>query len=221
MKKIVLLIVLLLSACAPRITPPQQTEPTAFIDPSYPTMESAPAESLQVSSGIEVRVNRAWRDGKEVSTEVCFTLLDTSDWSVWSASLQYTGGTVTDFSSTMLSLQDAANGQSGLRCDTVSFFNIPPDADLSTVVINIDAIAATLRPNDLCEIYMPKIQQSFTDQGIAITLGCTDVNGEKSMQILSKPDTMTQEEAEQLVSSSSEELSTKRGPWSFTFNLGQ
>jgi hypothetical protein len=223
MKRIILLTVLLLTACLPQVNPPppQQTEPTAYIDPSYPTMESAPDTTLQVSSGIEVRVNRAWRDGKEVSTEVCFTLLDNSDWSIWNASLQYAGGTVTDFSSTMLSLQDGVNGQNGLRCDTVTFFNIPPDADLSTVVINVDAISATLRPNDLCDIYMPKIQQSFTEQGIGITLSCTDVNGEKSMQIVSKPDTMSQEEAEQFVSSFSEELSTKRGPWAFTFNLGQ
>lgn len=221
MKRIILLTVLFLSACFPQVTPLPPAEPTAYIDPSYPTMESAPDTTLQVSSGIEVRVNRAWRDGKEVSTEVCFTLLDTSDWSIWGASLQYAGGTVTDFSSTMLSLQDAVNGQNGLRCDTVTFFNIPPDADLSTVVITIDSITATVRPSDLCDIYMPKIQQSFTEQGIAITLGCTDINGEKSMQILSKPDTMSQEEAEQYVSSYSEELSTKKGPWAFTFNLGQ
>jgi len=219
MKRISLLIVLLLSACLPQITPPQQTEPTAYIDPSYPTMESAPATSLQVTSGIEVRVDRAWRDGKQVSTDVCFTLLDTSDWSVWSANLQYAGGMVTDFSSTLLSLQEAVNGQTGLRCDTLSFFNIPPDADLSTVVINIDSIAATPRPDDYCSIYMPKIQQALVERNIAITLGCTDVNGMQTMQILSKPDTMSQEEAELIVYS--DEFYTIKGPWAFTFNLGQ
>jgi hypothetical protein len=219
MKKIILLTVLLLTACLPKVTPPQSTEPTAYIDPSYPTMESAPDTTLQVSSGIEVRVNRAWRDGKEVSTEVCFTLLDNSDWSIWGANLQYAGGTVSDFSSTMLSLQEAANGQNGLRCDTVSFFNIPPDADLSTVVINIDSIAATPRPDDYCSIYMPKIQQTLTERGIAITLGCTDVNGVQTMQILSKPDALSQEEAEAMVFS--DEFYSIKGPWSFTFNLGQ
>jgi hypothetical protein len=219
MKKIILLTVLLLTACLPQVTPPQQTEPTAYIDPSYPTMESAPDTTLQVSSGIEVRVNRAWRDGKEVSTEVCFTLLDNSAWSIWGANLQYAGGTVADFSSTMLSLQDAANGQNGLRCDTVSFFNIPPDADLSTVVINIDSIAATPTPEDYCSIYMPKIQQTLTERGVAITLGCTDVNGVPTMQILSKPDSLSQEEAEAMVYS--DEFYSIKGPWSFTFNLGQ
>ncbi len=219
MKRFILLAVLLLTACFPQTNPPQQTEPTAYIDPSYPTMESAPVTSLQVSSGIEVRADRAWRDGKEVHTEVCFTLLDTSDWSVWSASLQYAGGTVVDFSSTLLSLQEAANGQTGLRCDTISFFNIPPDADLTTVLINIDSIAATPRPEDYCAIYMPKIQQALNERGIAITLGCTDVAGVQTMQILSRPDTMSQEEAEQIVYS--DEFYTIKGPWSFTFNLGQ
>jgi hypothetical protein len=219
MKRIVLLTVLLLAACFPQGTPTQSAEPTAYIDPSYPTMESAPDTTLQVSSGIEVRVNRAWRDGKEVSTEVCFTLLDSSDWSIWGASLQYAGGLVTDFSSTLLNLQEPANGIPGLRCDTLSFFNIPPDADLSTLVINIDSIAATPRPEDYCSIYMPKIQQTLAERGIAITLGCTEVNGMQTMQILSKPDAMSQEEAEQMVYS--DEFYSIKGPWSFTFNLGQ
>ena len=143
MRKLLLLSVLVLAGCIPLGVPLETPVPTAYIDPSYPTLEAAPVNSLQVSSGIEVRVDRAWRDGKEVNTEVCFTLPDTSDWSIWNASLQYSGGTVTDFSSTLLSLQEPANGQNGRRCDTLSFFNIPPDADLSTVVITIDAIAAT------------------------------------------------------------------------------
>jgi len=219
-KTILLLTVLILAGCNVPINITQQApEPTAYIDPSYPTMESAPVTSLQVSSGIEVRADRAWRDGKEVSTEVCFTLLDTSDWSIWSANLQYTGGVVTDFGSTLLSLQEVANGQTGLRCDTLSFFNIPPDADLTTVIITIDSIAATPRPEDYCAIYMPKIQQALNDRGIAITLGCTDVNGVQTMQILSKPDTMSQEEAEQIVYS--DEFYAIKGPWAFTFNLGQ
>jgi hypothetical protein len=59
----------------------------------------------------------------------------------------------------------------------------------------------------------------LNERGFAITLGCADVNGIQSMQITSKPDTMTQEEAEQLIYS--DEFYTIRGPWSFTFNLGQ
>jgi hypothetical protein len=220
MKRTVLLLTLLFAACSPFAAPPvDQSMPTAYIDPSYPTMQAAPAVVSQLTSGIEVRADRAWRDGKQVNVDVCFTLLDGSDWSIASASLQYPGATINDFASTMLSLQEPVEGQSGIRCDTVSFFNVPPDADLSGMTATVDAIAAQPRIEEYCSIYMPKIQQTLNERGIAISLGCGDVNGVQSMQIVSRPDTMSQEEAEQLVFS--DEFYTVKGPWSFTFNLGQ
>jgi hypothetical protein len=211
---------MLLVACSPFM--PQQTDtalPTAYIDPSYPTMQAAPAVVSQLSSGIEVRADRAWRDGKQVNVDVCFTLLDASDWSIWGASLGYVDQAVSDFGSTMVSLQEPVEGQSGIRCDTLSFQNIPPDADLSNVTVTIDAIAAQPRTEEYCTIYMPKIQQTLNERGIAIMLDCPVVDGVQSMQIVSRPDTMSQEEAEQLVFS--EEFFSVKGPWSFTFNLGQ
>lgn len=220
MKKLVLLLVFLLSACnlptAPGIQP---ALPTAYIDPSYPTVQAQSAAPVQSASGINVRMDRAWRDGKEVHAEVCYSLPDTSDWSIWSASLQFAGGSVIDFGSTMISLQEAVEGQSGVRCDDLSFFNVPPDADLTNAVIAIDAIAAPPRAEEYCTIYIYKIQQALNDRGIPITLACVDSAGVQVMQIVGKPDTMSQEEAEQIVYS--EEFYTVRGPWSFAFNLGQ
>lgn len=218
MKKLILILVGILSACVPMVAT-QPVQPTAYIDPSYPTVESAPVTNIQQTSGIQVTASRAWREGKQVNADVCFTLLDASDWSVWTASLQYPGGVATDFSSTLVSIQEPVEGQSGQRCDTLSFVNIPPDADLTTVTISIDAIAAPPRAEDYCAIYMPKIQQSLADRGIAIVLGCVDQAGAQVMQIVSKPDTMSQAEAENLVYS--DEFYTVKGPWAFTFNLGQ
>lgn len=220
MKRIILLLALLVAACSPFAAQPSENPlPTAYIDPSYPTMQAAPAVVSQLSSGIEVRADRAWRDGKQVNVDVCFTLLDSSDWSIWGVSLGYADQAVFDFSSTMLSLQEPVEGKSGMRCDTISFYNIPPDADLSTVTLTVDAIGAQPRAEEYCSIYMPKIQQTLNERGTAITLDCPQVNGEMSMQIVSKPDNMTQEEAEQMVYS--DEFFTVKGPWSFTFNLGQ
>jgi hypothetical protein len=219
MKKLVLILALLLSACNLQTAQQEQAMPTAYIDPSYPTMQAQSLAPVQSSSGIEVRVDRAWRDGKEVNADVCFSLPNTSDWSIWAANLQYAGGSVVDYGSTMVSLQEATEGQSGVRCDMLSFYNIPPDADLSSAIITVDALAAPPRAEDYCSIYMPKIQQTLNERGIAITLGCVDSNGVQTMQILSKPDTMSQEEAEQIVYS--DEFYTVKGPWSFVFNLGQ
>ncbi len=218
MKYIFVLLTILLSACIP-LTAPQDSVPTAYIDSSYPTVQSAPITNIQSTSGIEVRADTAWRDGKQVNANVCFTLLDGSDWSVAGATLQYAGAAVTDFSSTLLSIQEPVEGRSGLRCDTLSFLNIPPDADLTTVTVTVDAIASPPRAEDYCSIYMSKIQQALNDRAIAIVLGCVDSDGAQVMQILSRPDTMSQEEAEQLVYS--DEFYTVKGPWAFTFNLGQ
>ncbi|HLO14031.1 MAG TPA: hypothetical protein VK206_04320, partial [Anaerolineales bacterium] len=195
MKRTLIFVCLLLAACNLSTVPQAGAVPTAYIDPSYPTMESAPVTVMQTSSGIEVRADRAWRDGKQVNVDVCFTLLDASDWSIWSASLQYPGAAISDFGSTMVSLQEPKEGQSGQRCDTLSFLNVPPDADLSNVTVTVDAIAAQPRAEDYCTIYMPKIQQALNERGVAITLNCADVNGVQTMQIASKPDTMSQEEA--------------------------
>jgi len=220
MRKYVVTLLLFVTACTlPTSQQVPPALPTAYIDPSYPTVQAESAAPVQTSSGIEVRVNRAWRDGKEVNAEVCFTLLDTSDWSIWGASLQYSGGSIIDFGSTMLSLQEAIPGASGLRCDTLSFFNVPPDADLTTAIITIDAIAAPPHAEDYCAIYIYKIQQVLTERGIEIQLGCVDSNGAQVMQIVSKPDTMSQEEAEKIVYS--DEFYTVKGPWSFVFDLGQ
>jgi hypothetical protein len=223
MKQILLFACLLLAACAPSVAPqpvqPVETGPTAYIDPSYPTMESAPQTVMQTSNGIEVRADRAWREGKQVNVDVCFTLLDASDWTVSAASLQYPGASLTDFGSTMLSLQEPTEGQSGQRCDTLFFLNVPPDADLSNMIVTIDAIGSTPSAEDYCTIYMPKIQQALNERGVAITLDCPEINGQRTMQVMSKPDTMSQEEAGQLIYS--EEFYTVKGPWSFTFNLGQ
>lgn len=221
MKRLILLLSVFVSGCS-SLGGPQgfsQPLPTALIDSSYPTVESAPAAPVQSSSGINVSVSRAWRDGKDVNAEVCFTLIGPADWSIWGASLQYGEIVLFDFASTMLSIQPPVEGQPGLRCDTLSFFNIPPDADLSGVTITVDAIGASPRPEDYCNIYMPKIQQTLDSRGMGIVLGCVDSNGAQVMQILAKPETMSQEEAEQIVFS--DEFYTIRGPWSFTFNLGQ
>jgi hypothetical protein len=222
MKKILLLCILTLTACnlpSPVPSPAEQPLPTAYIDPSYPTLQAAPASAVQSASGIEVRMNRVWRDGKEVHAEVCYTLLDPSDWTIWNASLQYAGGSLSDFGSTLLTLQDASEGRSGLRCDDLAFFNVPPDADLTSAVLVIDAIAAPPRAEEYCTIYLFKIQQKLSERGIPITLACVESAGVETLQIVGKPDSMSQEEAEQIVFS--DEFYTVRGPWSFSFNLGQ
>ena len=222
MKRFTLLIPLILAACAPPTPsvalPEFVSTATAYIDPSYPTAQAAISAPNQEASGIQVRMDRAWRDGKNLKADVCFTLPDASDWSIWSASLNYGGSTLQEYGTTLLSLQDSAEGQPGLRCDTLTFV-VAPDADLSSATIAIGSIAAYPREGEYCSVYMPKIQQALYERGIGITLECVDVEGTPTMQIANRPPDMTQEEAEQIVFS--DEFYAIKGPWTFTFNLDQ
>jgi hypothetical protein len=205
----------------PAAQQPAQALPSAtpYIAPSYPTAQAESISPNQVVSGIDVRVERAWQEGKQVYADVCYTLPDASDWTIWNASLKYANVVLREYGTTLLSSQEpTGDGQPGQRCDTLEFY-VPPDANLSTVTVSIEALAAFPRQDDYCAIYMPKIQQAFNGRGVAITLACNDVDGVATMQIVGKPETMSQEEAEQLVYS--DEFFTVKGPWEFTFNLGQ
>ncbi|MBI3161821.1 MAG: hypothetical protein HYZ23_04895 [Chloroflexi bacterium] len=223
MKRFIFVLAIFITACAPSAQPagglPELfPTATAYVDPSYPTAQVELAVPNQTASGIDVRMERASVDGKNVNAEVCFTLPDPSDWSIFAASLTYSGILVQEFGTTLVSLQEPSNGQAGLRCDMLTFI-VPPDADLSNVTIVIDSIAATPREGDYCSVYMPKIQQAMVDRGTGIALDCIDVNGVLTMQILSIPPEMTQAQAEEIVYSA--EFYSVNGPWIFTFNLAQ
>jgi hypothetical protein len=216
--------VLALTACAPRLPGPPVLDSgapaaaTAEINPAYPTEQAKQTSATQTVSGFSVNLQRAWRDGKQVNANVCFTLPDASDWTIWNAHLEYGGQTISEFSSSMQSRQEAAGGQPGVRCDQLSFY-VPPDADLTSSSLTIESLGAYPTQDEYCSLYMPKIQQALNDRGIAITLSCTDANGSMAMQIASKPDSMSQQDAEQLVYS--DEYYTVKGPWTFPLTFSQ
>jgi len=223
MKRLIILLSLILAACVPAATqsavlPEFLAQSTAYIDPSYPTAQVAIQSPNQSANGIDVRVERVWMDGKNVSANVCFALPDRSDWSIWAASLHYAGNVLQEYGTTLVSIQEPADGKTGLRCDMITFV-VAPDADLTDASIVIDSIGATPREGEYCSAYMPKIQQSMLERGIGIVLDCVEVNGALTMQIVSIPPEMSQEQAEQIVFS--DEFYTVKGPWSFEFNLAQ
>jgi hypothetical protein len=221
-----LLVLLTLTACGPaQATPvvlptflPTQGGATPDINPAYPTVQAITSNSSQTVSGFAVNLQRAWRDGKQVYADVCYTLPDASDWTIWNAHFEYGGQSVAEFSATMLSKQEATQGQSGQRCDELGFY-VPPDADLSSASLTIDSLGAYPTQDEYCSLYLPKIEQALKDRGVAITLNCSDVNGAMTMQITHKPDNMSQDEANQMVYS--DEFYTVNGPWTFALSMGQ
>ncbi len=221
-QSIFLLCACLLAACSPASpapTIPDGPPPaTAFHDVSYPTAQADVAAPDQTAGGIDVHIARAWMEGKSLNADVCFTLPDSSDWSLWAASLNYGEFVVQEYGTTLVSVQEPSSGQVGTRCDMLTFI-VPPDADLTNATISIGAIGALPREGDYCSVYFPKIQQALLERGIGITLDCLDVNGILTLQITGKPPEMSQVEAEEIVFS--DEFYTLKGPWTFGLSLNQ
>ena len=186
---------------------------------SYPTMQASQPVSNQNVGGFDISLQRAWRDGKTVYADVCFALPDSSNWTIWSTDFDYSGQSITDFSATLVSTQNASNGQPGKRCDQISFY-VPPDADLSSASLVIESIGAYPTQDEYCSLYMPKIQQALNQRNTGIALDCKpNANGVMTMQIVSKPASMSEADAEKIVYS--DEFYTVKGPWKFAVNLGQ
>jgi hypothetical protein len=221
-----LIALLILASCGPAATTPAvlptfispQVLATAEINQAYPTVQALQSDTTLSVSGFTVDLQRAWRDGKQVYADVCFTLPDNSDWTIWNAHFDYVGQSISEFSSDMLSKQNASQGQPGKRCDQLGFY-VPPDADLSSGSLTIQSLGAYPSQDEYCSLYLPKIQQTLSARGVAITLNCSNVNGAMSMQITGKPTGMTEQEAEQMVYS--DEFYTVNGPWTFPVTLGQ
>lgn len=215
---------LALVGCAPVAAPagglPTFVVPgaTAELNQAYPTQQAALQNANQTVGGFAVNLQRAWRDGKQVKADVCFTLPDSSDWTVWNAQLQYADQTNTEFSSSMISRQDPNGNQPGQRCDELAFY-VPPDANLSSASLTIDSIGAYPTQDDYCSLYLPKIQQAMAERGTGVSVDCKDQNGAMTMEIASKPADMSQEDAEKIVYS--DEFYTIKGPWNFPVAFGQ
>ncbi len=214
---VLLFFALFISACGAKPAP-QAVLPT-HDNVSYPTVQASQSAVNKNVSGFDVGLQRAWRDGKTVYTDICFAMPDESNWTIWAADFDYSGQTITDFSASLLSTQNASNGQPAKRCDQVTFY-VPPDADLSSASLVIESIGAYPTADEYCSLYMPKIQQTLKQRGIAISLDCKpNANGVMTMQIVSKPTSMSQEDAEKIVYS--DEFYTIKGPWTFAVDLGQ
>lgn len=226
---LMMLLIILQGACAP--LPPVQPieqilptfvlpagEATGELNEAYPTAQASESSASQSVSGFELTLRRAWRDGKQVNAEVCFTLPDSSDWTIWEAHFEYGGTSVSEFSTAFLSSEQGQGGPASQRCDELSFY-VPPDADLAAAGLTVESVGAYPSAEEYCTVFMPKIQQTLADRGTNITLDCPTIDGVMSLQIAGVPDGMSQEEAEQLVYS--DEFYTVHGPWSFPVTFDQ
>ena len=118
--------------CCPRSCQGGATVSAPVPEPNeaYPTAQASESSASQSVSGFSLSLRKAWRDGKQVNADVCFSLPNSSDWTIWAAHYEYGGTVISEFSSSLLSKEEAQPDKPAQRCDQISFY-VPPDADLS------------------------------------------------------------------------------------------
>jgi len=178
----------------------------------------------QLVNGIQITATNFRIEGRFVKVDVCFEIPDNSDWTLWhtpETALKYKNGEVSHFGFEMLSLTKATPFKKGMRCDIVHF-EVPSNADLSQVSLNIAAIGAEPREGEECAPeFVDKLQRLLNERGTGIKISCISQEWSSGLTILSKPEAMSQEAADLAVYSLMEELITIKGPWVFTFSLNK
>lgn len=199
------------------------------------TIHVATIEGIEVSAS-----NTLWSNG-QLTTDVCFTIPDDNpDWIITSASLTTANKTISDWSTTPLEIrfpplegqqqvttytaegnpinqvEKAGIDAKGLRCDRFSF----DVADKPTEPVAFSVNKLTARPTEgkYCE-HLMKVQAQLKARNLNFTIDCTEGNGLTNVVVSSKPETLSQTDAEKLVFS--DEWYSHTGQWALILEVGQ
>lgn len=166
-----------------------------------------------VNNGIEVKVTNFRKEVNLLSMDVCYTMLDNSDWTIGKVSLKYDQMDISDHSTSLIERQPPSSGQPGYRCDVLSFE--VPNSDLKRITVDIQTLKAEPRENEFCTSYLKKLNDKLTEQGIVA--GCEQSEGAYGLKLVKKPDFVSQSEAEAKIFS--EDYYSSKGPWKFSADL--
>lgn len=153
-------------------------------------------------------------DEDQVKVDVCFNLPDSQDWMTDRAWLQLGGLTLDQSGGELLDYQEAdSQGKPGRRCDTF-FFETLFNPDIAEAVLTIESVSAPTREGQYCAFLLNTVQPALDQQDTGIKLACTEQTGYSAAKVISKPQGMSQAEAEQIAFSP--QYYRVDGPWQFT-----
>lgn len=187
----------------PAQTPAASNTPTLF---NFPTP--------QVDEAVfDISATNFRLDEDQVKIDVCFNLPDQQDWMLDRARLQLGALTLDQTGGELLEYEQATSqGKPGRRCDTF-YFEAPLNSVVSEAILTIESVSAPPREGQYCEFLLSTVQPFLDQRGAGIKVSCTEQTGYSDAKVISKPDDMTQAEAEQIAFS--REYYRVDGPWQF------
>ena len=192
----------------------------------------------QTNLGIEVSVANYRVQGNEVLVDACYQLPDDLDWTVDKATivtansltLPLSAGSgleftkmlddsrkrITTFGETSITSEDYHESAEvpNYRCDTLYFGPIVENADLSLFILTIHSLIAIPREGQECQMFVHQVQPALDAKNTGIQIGCAQEEGGARIYVVERPDSMSQEEAEAVVSANTMP-NTLQGEWVF------
>ena len=172
------------------------------------------SEQVKTANRIEIHLKNVRRANGKLEADLCFSMPDNEDWMLRKLSLRYAGSEqIGDWGSLIIPpIVPAANGQPGRRCDSIYFY-VPDSADLSEFTITVYSIDAYPREGMMCT-RIESVQQKL--DALKIKMVCTSGDHSDSYQIVEKPASMSETEAQTLAMEIIDR--TIKGPWEFTIH---
>jgi hypothetical protein len=210
------------------------------------TSESQADTAVQTINGVEIRFEGASQEDGKVAVNVCFDLPDDSDWTLWNSTLELDGKTYrwSEMAPTEIRKPPVSGtqelwtfkpeggvqietvkvdlSQPGYRCETIYFRDVPESALSAPYTFNIEALEAAPRETDYCtNAYLQKVQAALDARQTGITVKCVKGENTGGLEVVTKPETMSQEDAQAFLGDPDFYLDLHgiRGPWVFTFTL--
>ena len=247
-KKLVTLITLLGFALVACVLNGLQSVPTPTPGVSATAMQKfAHTEILTVSTnGLEMSAANFRMEENVLKVDVCYQKPNNENWLVFNTAIQVgetkvsaDGASGLEETSSMedgrrqiYTFANRADGLSGqiqyvkhdglpdYRCDTLDF-RVDSSLDLSYFELVIKTLMLDRHDGEECTRYRDMVQSILDAKGLGIRMDCVMQEYGSFQTISEKPDSMSQEEAEQLVSDAVREAFMINGPWVFTVTLEQ
>jgi hypothetical protein len=204
-------------------------------EPSALVASEQNSQLTRTVNGLQISVSNARIEDHQVKLDVCYERPDDDNWLLRGATLEYNGAQVSGFSAEPIEFrgtpvdgkqkvtvfregnpveawEDSGITQKGQRCDTLAF-DVEPSPNAVDFTLAIQAVR--MRPDEgkECDAYLNRVQLALNAQHPGIELKCTQEEWGANVTIASKPDSMSQEEAERIALSG--DLFTINGPWVF------
>ena len=183
---------------------------------------------IQEVSGISLLAANFRVLQNQLMIDTCFDKPDGGDWIIRHASLRLGDKDIEYSGSILMEFPITGTSEKEQRCDTIYFEGLSPETDFSNALFIVDWILAFPREGEMCSPeYLAKFQKALDQANKEITVECyreaLENGGIAGIRVASKPDSMSQEEAESIIYNHNFFLSVNgiRGPWLFPISLEQ